>query len=250
MARARVVAVYPDGAQAPPKDPSAVRLVLVSDTHEKAARLAVPPGDVLVHAGDWTYTGSPRAIAGFAGWLRAQPHAHKVVVAGNHDVTMDAAHYERAWQRYHAANVRADAEAAARVLRAECTYLENSSAEVCGLKFWGSPGSPEFCDWAFNLVGEQLEATWALIPADADVVVTHGPALGHGDVTDRGDNVGCGLLLRRLLEVRPALHVAGHIHEGYGVSEEHGITFVNASSVDLRYKPVNKPVVVDVAPGN
>jgi len=46
--------------------------------------------------------------------------------------------------------------------------------------------------------------------------------------------------------VKPALHVCGHIHEGYGVSQVGNTVFVNASSVSYGYKPVNNPIVVDL----
>ena len=32
-----------------------MRIVLISDTHELHRELAVPPGDLLVHAGDFTF---------------------------------------------------------------------------------------------------------------------------------------------------------------------------------------------------
>ena len=46
--------------------------------------------------------------------------------------------------------------------------------------------------------------------------------------------------------VRPRLHVFGHIHEGYGREEADGTLFVNASTCDEDYRPVNPPVVVDL----
>src|SRR3546814_5642071 len=36
-----------------------------------------------------------------------------------------------------------------------------------GLKFYGSPCQPEFCDWAFNLpIGPSLKEKWERIPDD------------------------------------------------------------------------------------
>jgi hypothetical protein len=41
-----------------------------------------------------------------------------------------------------------------------------------------------FCDWAFNRErGEDCRRRWELIPAGVDVLVTHGPPLGHGDLS-------------------------------------------------------------------
>ena len=38
----------------------------------------------------------------------------------------------------------------------------------------------------------------------------------------------------------------GHIHEDYGVTTDGTTLFVNASSVDLRYKVVHPPIVIDL----
>jgi hypothetical protein len=56
------------------------------------------------------------------------------------------------------------------------------------------------------------------IPRGTDVVVTHGPARGHGDGHSQyAGGAGCVYLLRELRRVRPRLHVCGHIHRARGV---------------------------------
>jgi predicted phosphodiesterase len=63
-----------------------VRVICISDTHGQHAALRVPDGDILIHAGDFmTYGNAPREIIDFNTWLGRQPHAHKIVIAGNHD---------------------------------------------------------------------------------------------------------------------------------------------------------------------
>jgi predicted phosphodiesterase len=205
-----------------------VRIVLLSDTHERHRELEVPPGDLLVHAGDITFNGSFEALADFDDWLGSLPHRHKVLIAGNHDRT----HETR------------PAEARARITRA--TYLEDSGVTVAGLRIWGSPWQPEFMNWAFNLErGAPLRAKWDLIPADTDLLVTHGPPFGQGDECFDGRRVGCEELAARVAALGVPLHVFGHIHEGYGVTHEGHTTFVNASSCDLGYEPIQAPVVVE-----
>ena len=67
--------------------PSIQRIVCISDTHGLHRKVAVPGGDLLIHAGDFMRTGtSLEEIADFNGWLGEQPHPHKIVVAGNHDL--------------------------------------------------------------------------------------------------------------------------------------------------------------------
>ena len=64
-----------------------------------------------------------------------------------------------------------------------CEYLLDSGTTVRGLKVWGSPWQPEFYNWGFNLErGQPCREKWQLIPAGTDVLLTHGPPLGHGDL--------------------------------------------------------------------
>ena len=46
--------------------------------------------------------------------------------------------------------------------------------------------------------------------------LTHGPAYGIFDRTNRHEDVGCEALRARLSDLRPRLHLAGHIHEAHG----------------------------------
>lgn len=216
-----------------------MRIVCLSDTHNRHGALDVPDGDVLLHAGDATMRGDPEELRAFDAWLARQPHRHKLVVAGNHDWLFEK-----------------DA-ALARSLLAHATYLQDSGIEIAGLRFWGSPWQPWFLDWAFNLErGADLAAKWELIPEGTDVLVTHGPPYGVRDhvpprsrgtsLDGNGEHVGCEALLAALERVRPRLHVFGHIHEGYGQERRDGTLFVNASNCDRAYRPINAPIVVDL----
>lgn len=205
-----------------------MKIVLLSDTHGLHDDLVVPDGDLLLHAGDLTMRGELDEIERAADFLRALPHRHKVVIAGNHDFGFE----------------RRPAQAVP--LLAGLTYLQDSGVTVEGVKIWGSPWQPWFFDWAFNLQrGPQIRAKWDLIPAATDILLTHGPPWGHGDETVRGQKVGCHDLLAAIQRVRPKLHLFGHIHEGYGSTQEGPTRCVNASICDLAYQPKNAPVVVE-----
>ena len=209
-----------------------MRLVCVSDTHGLHAHVQPPDGDVLVHAGDWSRRGELPELRAFDAWLGTLPHRHKIVIAGNHDFCFE------------------EQPAAARAALTHATYLQDSGCEVDGVRFWGSPWQPWFFDWAFNLRrGAPLRAKWALIPDGTHVLVTHGPPHGVLDVTARGEPVGCEELTLAVDRVRPRLHVFGHIHEAFGTLARGGTLFVNASFADLRYRPANRAVVVDVDEG-
>ena len=207
-----------------------MRVVCISDTHGMHSRVAVPDGDLLIHAGDITSRGELSIVEQFNEWLGRLPHQHKVVIAGNHDYC-----FERN---------RQDAEARL----TNCTYLQDSETTVEGFRIWGSPWQPWFFDWAFNLRrGDEISRKWDLIPAGIDILVTHGPPRGYGDITMReGEEAGCENLMAAIKRVRPRLHVYGHIHEGYGLREADGTTFINASICTLQYHPTNAPIVIDL----
>jgi predicted phosphohydrolase len=194
-------------------------------------RLTVPDGDVLLHSGDFCGAGSVKEARSFGAFFRSLPHAHKVVIAGNHDGCLEA-----------------DPTLAEEIF-AGCHYLFDSGAEVAGLSMWGAPWQPWFLDWAFNLPrGEPLREKWSRIPSGLDVLLTHGPPFGVLDTTARGDRVGCEELLVAVDRARPRIHVFGHIHEGYGVERRSATLHVNASTCTVAYQPTNAAIVIDLPP--
>jgi hypothetical protein len=127
-------------------------------------------------------------------------------------------------------------------------YLEDSGATLHGITIYGSPWQPEFYDWAFNLPrGKPCRDVWEKIPDGTEVLITHGPPLGHGDLCSSGDRAGCYDLLNIIQQrVKPKYHIFGHIHEGYGITTDGVTQFVNASTCNLQYLPNNPPIIFDV----
>lgn len=228
-----------------PKPEGWTRFVCFSDTHGLHSNIPaqhIIPGDVLIHAGDFSDTGQLEQIVSFSQWLKEYPCTHKVVIAGNHDITFHEDYYHRAWRRFHRDQYDC------RTVRASltnCIYLEDSPAEVAGYKFYGSPWQPFFCDWAFNLQPEQQQDIWERIPDQVDILLTHGPAYGHGDKCMHGGHAGCQHLLKAIRQRRVPIHVCGHIHEGYGTTTDGQTVLINASTCTFRYKPTNLPIVFD-----
>jgi predicted phosphodiesterase len=213
----------------------------------------VPAGDVLLHAGDFSQTGTPKEVASFCAWLRAQPHARKIVIGGNHDLSLHGGSYARTGEVWGHAGLgppeQLSAEAVAMLKGVPgVEYLCDSGTCVRGVSVWGSPWQPEFGEWAFNLPrGAPCRAKWELVPAGTDVVMTHGPPLGHGDLCKSGLRAGCVDLLDELqARVRPAFHVFGHIHEGYGATTDGRTTFLNGSTCNFDYRPDNLALVFDM----
>jgi len=85
----------PDPSQ--PKPPDHTRFVCMSDTHARPLQMKVPEGDVFLHAGDFSNVGLSQDIQKFDSFLKALPHQHKVVIAGNHDLSFDLESYDSIW---------------------------------------------------------------------------------------------------------------------------------------------------------
>ena len=213
-----------------------LKIVCISDTHNCSEKIVVPDGDILIHSGDATITGTIEEIVLFNNWFANLPHKYKIFVAGNHDWLFEK-----------------NNRFARNLLDKSIIYLQDSSVEIEGLKIYGSPWQPRFFDWAFNLMrGAELAEKWKMIPDDVDILITHGPPNGILDEVPRRDfveNTGCEELRKRVEELRLKnlkLHIFGHIHCGYGTTEKCGVKFVNASNCDESYEPINPPIVVKV----
>lgn len=214
-----------------------MRIVCISDTHNCNEEIAVPDGDLLIHSGDAVTSGTLNEIEKFFKWFESLPHKRKVLIAGNHD-----------WA------YQLQPDKVRPLVPDSVIYLQDSSVEIDGLKVYGSPWQPRFFDWAFNLNrGYELAEKWALIPDDIDILITHGPPNGILDLVPRNgwdENTGCEELRKRVEQIaafgRLKLHVFGHIHCGYGVHEEFGVKFVNASTCDEQYNATQPPIVIDL----
>lgn len=207
-------------------------IVCVSDLHEHLVE--IPSCDLLVIAGDVSFaakddlTAKHAFLAGrFKDWLDELPAAEIVLVAGNHDQSIEA------WGMPEG-------------LR--CHYLQDTAVELHGLRIWGTPWQPWFYDWAFNAPrfdGEDfLASKFDAIPEGTDIVVGHGPPHDVGDRTPDGTHVGSTAMTATLERVRPRLMVCGHIHSAYGRYRLGDTEVINAALVDEDYRPVNAPVAV------
>lgn len=219
-----------------------VKIVLISDTHGRHNELDndLPLGDIIVCAGDISSMGITYEIEDFLKWFDKTPYLHKILIAGNHDYGFEDYPKKLAETLENYPSV---------------TYLEDTGIEIIGIKFWGSPYTPAFFDWAFNVERDKIKPHWDLIPEQTDILITHGPPYKHGDLTARiippwNDevNVGCKELLKRVEEIKPKYHVFGHIHSGNGVTNNEYTAFINASVVNERYKYTYPPKVVTIKP--
>jgi predicted phosphodiesterase len=232
------------------------RIVCISDTH-LCHDFALPAGDILVHSGDFSMTGEQTEIETFITWLKSlTQYRLKIIIAGNHDLTLEPEYYEKTWQQWHAEQ-KQDYQQIGCLIRDPSLatnygiiYLEQQEFidPQTGLKFFGSPYQPAFGGWAFNLPADSpaIKQVWSKIPDDVDVLITHGPPANILDGTISGEHAGCAQLLKRIKQIKPRLHVFGHIHEGYGREEHNSTIFVNASTCNVCYNPSQSPIIVDL----
>ncbi|KAK8030101.1 hypothetical protein PG993_011392 [Apiospora rasikravindrae] len=252
------------------------RIVCISDTHNCTVK--VPAGDVLIHSGDLTNTGSLQELQKQVEWIARQPHEVKIVVVGNHDTTVDAAFYAEHGAYFHHGQLQ-DVQACRDLLlnpplprlreenekekrqrkHRQWIYLEHEARTVrltspegprTEFNVFGSPWTPQFESWAFQYrrhqedEGAAASKVWGDIPLDTDVLITHGPAFGHRDETNGREAAGCEELRKAMWRVRPRLALCGHIHEARGVESVRW----DLEDKGVRYKEAGVEAWVDPAP--
>lgn len=215
----------------------------ISDLHGSYPKL--DGGDLLIVAGDLTARDEPYQHREFLSWLGRQNYSKIIFIAGNHDGYIQ--NNPDLYEFYLRSSPIAKGESWTKLI-----YLQDSGCEFEGLKIWGAPWTPEFCNWHFMLPrdSDELQAKWDLIPNDTDILITHGPSYGILDTEcefpGKFDRLGCALLREAVERVKPRLHVFGHIHGGYGQMllkhEGPNTICVNAAYMDEDYRPVNKPI--------
>jgi len=198
-----------------------VRMVFISDPHQKLRYLEIPDGDILCICGDvllrnGLWFGAISAFEEFKRVILSLPHKHKIFIAGNHDKKIESLG-QKAVER----------------LLPGVIYLENSSTMVEGIKFYGCPYSPlsRSSNSAFQLEKKDAVDIVMKIPTDTDVLITH---------------ANDSLIDEVVRKVQPLIHARGHVHADYGVRRNGATLSINACSVDEYYRAVNPSVVVDI----
>jgi Icc-related predicted phosphoesterase len=218
-----------------------MRIVCISDSHMHHRKINMPDGDMVIHAGDFSLW-DDCDVDLYNKWIGEHLPKYKhgwIQIAGNHDAKFE-------WNNFgHSAKKQ-------KAKLTNAIYLQDKAVEVNGLKIYGTPWSARFgADMAFNVYPQQLAAKWKLIPDDVDILVTHTPAWGVLDAIPSKEgmlHVGCPDLLVRINEIKPKLHVCGHVHFSYGQKMyANGVTLgVNAALVGKDHKLVNEPIVVEI----
>lgn len=224
-----------------------MKLISLSDTHNRHDKLIIPKCDILFHCGDWTSMGSYEEVIKFAKWLNEQKAKHIVLIPGNHELKFEGEFpNSRKWITDHCPRAN---------------LLIDESIIIEGIKIHGSPATPFFCDWAWNRASGRnayyvhekmfnplpIKPHWDLIPDDTNILITHGPPYGildkttYADGTPRPENLGCEQLMDRIKELKDLdLHFFGHIHAPGGNQVNlDGVSYFNSAICDETYYPSN-----------
>jgi Icc-related predicted phosphoesterase len=202
-----------------------MRIIAISDIHEKWNDIDLPDGDVLVIAGDLCERQDASFKAADAWVASLLPRYDRVLyVPGNHDgrITREPMKFD---------NI------APNLLN---IMLVDQTIDLDGLQLHAMA-------WDF---GERT-APESLIPHNLDILVTHEPAEGILDWSPRArdDRLGNRLLRKRISEVTPRLHVFGHCHAAYGFEKNDTTIFVNVAicgDPKKYYRAAHPATIIDI----
>jgi predicted phosphodiesterase len=213
-----------------PASPSTISFVACSDSHSMHATLGsdlFSPADVFIHTGDLTQHGTKEELQSAISWLASLPYKHKVVIAGNHDISLDKDCTYRSAMARRAGSYATPEEAdvlIASMREHNITYLSPAQPSTqlsvgdCTLSLYGLPFSPlSIGPSAF--MRSSSENTWAGPQSSFDILLSHSPPRGHLDQNRQGDHIGCDHFLSAIERLRPSVAVFGHVHEARGFEE-------------------------------
>ena len=222
-----------------------IRIWHLSDTHCQHMFVEIPKNiDLVIHSGDFTNVKNPYLNEGearnFIEWYKCLDIPNKILVAGNHDTSIEKGLISKKYFKENGIN-----------------YLEHESIEILGLNIFGSPYTPLFHDWAFNVKRDKLFNYWVSIPDNTDILVTHGPPKSILD-NDLDKQLGDLSLYKRVQKLpNLKIHQFGHIHNRRSSGDTYinrGIfqttsdapKFINASFVDLHHRPQGDQIITEL----
>lgn len=219
------------------------KILVISDTHGSSFSCK-ESADVVIHCGDLTEGSTLQEFQHTIDQLKALDAPLKLVIAGNHDWTLDTPTFRRklaqdlkpedrdqtAIEKTFGAFGQArnlfdapDARQSGVVFLEEGTHsftVENGAP----LKVYASPYTPfktdmDISGFQYDPRGEEHD--WGTINSDVDIVITHGPPRGimdriWNDTTAKQERVGSPGLFAAVAKAKPKMHCFGHVHSTWG----------------------------------
>lgn len=190
----------------------------------------MPACDVAIHCGDLTDGSKLEEYRTTIDLLSQLKAPLKLVIAGNHDFTMDLPAFKKKVEEVtqdlepellareyglpgQVHKLFEEAKEEGIVLLDEGTHqfnLDNGAQ----LTVYASPYTPSMGQWGFQYhpnKGHEFD-----IGSNVDIAITHGPPKGVMDYTYGKERAGCSDLFTAIANARPLMHCFGHIHEGWG----------------------------------
>ena len=243
----------------------------ISDTHNRHPKIqGLTGGDLLIHAGDFSSLGQKWEVERFIEWYAKQPYSAKVLICGNHEVQIEREYDFRFKMMCQDAGIILlnDSSVELQFLPGKA-FVDQNIPDITKFKIHGSPVTPWFYghNWGWNRARNDAEAAlykcdlikphWDMIPEDTDILVTHGPpyeildevfAVDGSSYKEHGmmpRYVGCVDLAARIKEVKPDMHIFGHIHCSHGQKHIDGVSYYNACICDEMYGPSNPITIIE-----
>lgn len=208
------------------------KILILSDTHGMtlAGKIPSQSADLCIHCGDLTEESKLDEFRATLKLLHAIEAPLKLVIAGNHDFTLDTPSFRKKIEEARpqlepelVAKVYGEYEEARRLLldakKDGIHFLEEGTHRFAlqndaELTVYTSPYTPSLGDWGFQYRPDQGHIF--SIREGTDLVVTHGPPRGILDRTNSRERAGCPDLFAAIAMAKPRMHCFGHIHEGWG----------------------------------
>ncbi len=242
-----------------------LRICALSDTHGRA--FSIPDCDIFCHCGDWSplriqndYESMFKWLNKFVQMLYDLPCKYVVIIAGNHDFVMESETatdvFDEIQEQLGYIKTYIDEKGIKRTEK-KIHYLDRTSVELMGAKFWGTPVTRQVNRyrkyWAFEKNRPDYD-----IPKDTDIILTHQPSdwggLGnvHYGLGSESEELGCKYLTNAVVGTHAKYHLCGHIHTGNhegciypngpgGAFRLDGTHGINVSMLDEDYEEAYKP---------
>ena len=209
-------------------DSIATRVLVLSDTHGEALQRPVTTSaDVAIHCGDITEESKLDEFRAAISMLEAIDAPIKLVIAGNHDFTLD----DKAFS-----NTRREISSTIDEPALKRTYgdlgearalFDTEEVRAAGILFLGegihrialangalmtvyaSPYTPsKSSGWGYQYDPSQGEHAWA-IDSTVDLAMTHSPPRGLFDLTESKTRAGSPGLFAAIAKAKPKVHCFG-----------------------------------------